>query len=107
MTKAYMQMATSLGACGDGTTASTPAAVEINLGFKPKYVKVVVIDTTCAQTEWIQGMTAAKGVHLKVDAAAISFAELGADGITVSARGFTIGTAAQVASKKYHWVALG
>lgn len=104
MTQEYMQMSTSLGACGNGVSASTLAAVVINCGFKPKYVKVFVIDTACSVTEWIQGMAADKGVKLTGVA---TNAELASGGITVSARGFTIGTGAQTASKAYHWVALG
>ena len=108
MAQENMQMATSHGDCGDGTAASTPVAVTLALGFRPRYVKVVTIDTTTDTfyTEWIYGMTAAMGMQMKDDTT-FKYTELAADGITVSATGFTIGTACQTASKKYHWIALG
>lgn len=101
-----MLMATAHGAVGDGTSAGTLAAIDVTIGFKPKYVKVFVVDTNCVSTEWTEGMAAAKGIQLK-DASGFKLTELSANGITVSARGFTIGTSCQTASKKYHWIALG
>lgn len=103
---ALMQMATAQGATGSGTSAATLAAVEVELGFKPKYVKVFVADTNCVATEWTDGMTAGKGIQLKENTG-YKLTELSANGITVDDRGFTIGTSCQTASKKYYWVALG
>lgn len=99
-------LATGHAAVGDGTSASSAVAVTIECGFKPKYVKVLVIDTNCVATEWLEGMADAKGVQIK-DSTGLKMAELSANGITVNDRGFIIGTAAQVNSKKYHWVAFG
>lgn len=96
----------SHGAVGDGTSANPAVAVTINCGFKPKYVQAIVVDTNCVTTTWIYGMTAAKGVQSKEDTGYKS-AELAATGITVTDRGFTLGASAQVATKKYHWIALG
>lgn len=101
-----MLMATGHAACGKGTSATTAAAVEIECGFKPQYVRVVVIDTNCMATEWYEGMDAGKGVQLKENTG-FKLAQLAANGITVNDRGFTLGTGCQVNAKAYYWVALG
>ncbi len=101
-----MLLANGHGACGEGTAASTKAAVTIDCGFKPNYVKVITVDATTnsIMTEWVFGMTAAKGMQLKDDTT-FKYTELAENGITVGDRGFVIGTGCQTNSKKYHWIA--
>ena len=106
MGQEMMNIISGHAACGDGTAANPAVAVSISLGFQPRYVKVVTVDATTGSfsTEWIYGMAAAKGMQLKDDTT-FKLTELAANGITVNSRGFTIGTACQLAAHKYHWVA--
>ena len=107
MGQEMMGLISGHSACGDGTAANPAVAVSISLGFRPRYVKVVTVDATTSSimTEWIYGMTAAKGMQLKNDTT-FKYTELAANGITVSATGFTIGTGCVTATKKYHWLAI-
>ena len=104
---AQMFLASGHGAIGDGESAATAVAVEIETGFKPKYVRVVTMDETNPYiSEWFEGMDAGKGVQL-ADDTGYEVDEISANGITVGDRGFTLGTECQEDSRKYYWMALG
>ncbi len=76
-----------------------------DLGFKPRYVKVVNL-TSGDQEEWFEGMTAA---HAHKRIAAGTAAPITSLGITVSDRGFTIGLDTDINkdSEQVYWIALG
>ena len=76
-----------------------------DLGFKPRYVRV--INTTSGDEEcWIEGMTAA---HAYKRVAAGTGAAITSHGITVNSRGFTFGldTDMNVTSEQVYFIALG
>lgn len=84
----------------------TEAAYEFSdLGFKPRYVKVINL-TSGDQMEWFEGMTAA---HAHKRVAAGTAAPITSLGITVGERGFTLGLDTDVNkdSEQVHWIALG
>lgn len=103
-----MLLTSGKGAVGGGTSATSAAAVTVAVGFKPKYVRIVAPAANKAGkvTEWFDGMTAAHAIEHKDDTG-YSCAAITSNGITVSDRGFTIGTSCQVNSGKYYWLALG
>ncbi len=82
----------------------TVAATAFTVGFQPRYVKVVNVDSG-DMFEWYEGMAAASacktlgstGVRSKVTS----------NGITVSASGFTLGldTDVLVSSEQISWMA--
>lgn len=77
-----------------GTVEGTGAAINIELGFIPSYVKVYNYDDGVTQMEWFNGMTNAHGLkstssaHAKITSLGIS-AYAGTDG--GYGKGFTIG----------------
>lgn len=75
-----------------GKIEGTGAAIAVNLGFKPYYVKLVDI-TQKAISEFFFDMTAAHAIQT-VDSGTgtTDIAEISSNGITLSATGFTIGT---------------
>lgn len=113
------QLANGQAAYGGGTAASPAAAVNVGLGFVPRYVKVFnLVAGAIVVTEFVQGdanVDMAEGVQTSVAAAASSTAILAANGITVGTvtvgnqqvEGFTIGTACLTANTDYMWIALG
>jgi hypothetical protein len=113
------QLANGQAAYGGGKAANPAAAVNVGLGFVPRYVKVFNLATAVITTEFIQGDTNVDmGEGVKIDAAAAAgatAAELAANGITVGTvtvgnqqvEGFTIGTACLTANTDYMWIALG
>lgn len=98
-------------ASGVFTSASSAVAVDISLGYIPKYVKTVTIDdiSNGYQCEWWEGMPDASGIRIKL--ADGIFTLLTSGGITPldssSATGFTVGTSCQVNSKYTRWIAIG
>jgi len=86
-------------------TGTEAAYTFSNLGFKPRYVKVVNL-TSGDQEEWFEGMTAG---HAHKRLAAGTGAPLTSLGITVSATGFTIGLDTDINkdSEQVHWMCLG
>jgi len=78
-----------------------------DLGFKPRYVRVINSASSGGSFEWIEGMAddsaikrlAADGVQSLVTS----------NGITVTDRGFTLGvdTDINVSSEQISWVAMG
>ena len=115
------QLANGQAAYGGGTATAGPAAVNVGLGFVPRYVKVFnLVANAVVTTEFIQGddnVDMAEGVQTSVAAAGSSTAILaaGAGGITVgnvvvgnnTVKGFTIGAACLTNSTDYMWIALG
>ena len=87
---------------GKFTSASSLAAVTITLGFIPSAVKVWTDDK---KVEYTQDMTAGKG-FATVQATDVSFAELSANGITLTDTGFKVGTSCQKASAVCYWQAI-
>lgn len=87
----------------------TVAAMDVDLGFKPRYVKVVNVDGL-AMMEWFEGMANASAVKT-VDSGsnATDIVKLTSNGITVTDFGFTIGldTDVVVTSEQISWLALG
>jgi len=89
---------------GTYTVAATPAAVSIELGFRPSYVRAVNINTLTVY-EYYGGMA---------DASVVQIANHGTDqisvptsnGITLDARGVTFGTGiGGTATHVVRWVA--
>lgn len=112
------QLATGQAAYGGG--AGGNAAVNVGLGFVPKYVKVFSFDTHIVTTEFIKDDETERmkqGVKTVITGSA-SCAVLTENGIVVGdvvvdpvtgrkEKGFTIGTACQINSKPFIWIALG
>jgi len=93
-------------ATGTYLDTGTVAAYEYTtLGFQPRYVKVIN-ETSGDTMEWIEGMANAEGYKRL---AAGTGALVTSNGITVGARGFTIGldTDINVQSEQVSWVAFG
>jgi len=93
-------------ATGTYLDTGTVAAYEYSdLGFKPRYVRVLN-ETSGDQIEWIEGMADAEGFKR---IAAGTGAIVTSNGITVSARGFTLGldTDINVTSEQCSWIAFG
>lgn len=86
-------------------TGTEAAYTYTNLGFKPRYVKVINL-TSGDQEEWFEGMTAA---HAHKRVAAGTAAPITSLGITVSSTGFTIGLDTDINkdSEQVYWIALG
>ena len=86
-------------------TGTEAAYTYSNLGFKPRYVKVINL-TSGDQEEWFEGMTAA---HAHKRVAAGTGAPITSLGITVGDRGFTIGLDTDINkdSEQVYWIALG
>jgi hypothetical protein len=112
------QLANGQAAYGGGKAANPAAAVNVGLGFVPRYVKVFNLATAVITTEFIQGDTnvdMGEGVQIDAAAATATAAKLAANGITVGTvtvgnqqvEGFTIGTACLTANTDYMWIALG
>ena len=113
------QLANGQAAYGGGTAAAAAAAVNVGLGFVPRYVKVFnLVNAAVVTTEFIQGddnVDMSQGVQIDAAAATATAAELAANGITVGTvtvddqqvEGFTIGTACLTNSTDYMWIALG
>jgi len=93
-------------AVGRFLDTGTVAATAFTVGFRPRYVKVVNVDSG-DMFEWYEGMAAASacktvgstGVRSKVTS----------NGITVSDNGFVLGldTDVLVSSEQISWVAVG
>lgn len=84
-------------------SAATPEAMEITLGFAPRYVIVVNV-TDGLKVEKFEGMADANTVKT----AANGNITLGADSaIIFSDYGFTFLKALTIQNKQYYWMALG
>lgn len=115
------QLATGQAAHGGGTSDATAAAINVGLGYIPKYVRLICLDSDIFTVEYIGGDTTVnvgQGIKTTVKSASSSTSKLSSNGITVGdvvvdaatgrkEKGFTIGTACQANSKDYMWIALG
>ena len=110
----------NLHVSGSFTSAGTPAAVTVNLGFVPKYVKVwqegasagkyKIIEYTDAMGTDIAGVQLHDGSASATAAASIAAGSgiatySGGSAASKAAPGFTVAAAAQTASKKMYWMA--
>lgn len=86
-----------------GSITSDNTAIAVNLGFTPRWVKVIN-STDVIVWEKIEGMAAANSV--KTVTAGTTTVDTGS-AITLSASGFTISSGAAGNSKAISWVALG
>jgi len=89
-----------------GTVAST-FPVDVELGFTPRYVKVVNLNASGdVMLEWFEGMADASAVKTAIDGTRSVITTLG---ITPTATGFAIGldTDLVVTSEQVTWMALG
>lgn len=87
------------------TDAAAAAAVTLNLGFVPRYVRFVNL-TDRITDEWFEGMASASSLH----AVAAGTQTLEAtNGIAVSAteKTITLTAVTMVASKTFYWMAEG
>jgi hypothetical protein len=93
-------------AVGRYIDSGTAAAFTITTGFKPRYVKVVNVDSG-DMTEWYEGMAAASAAKTLGSTGVRS--KITSLGTTVSASGFTVGldTDINVTSEQISWVAMG
>lgn len=112
------QLANGQAAYGGGKAANPAAAVNVGLGFVPRYVKVFNLANAVVTTEFIQGddnVDMSQGVKIDAAATTATAAKLAANGITVGTvtiddqqvEGFTIGTGCLTANTDYMWIALG
>lgn len=93
-------------AVGRYLDTGTVAAFDIVTGFRPRYVKVVNVDSG-DMVEWYEGMAAASAC--KTTGATGVRTKITSNGITVSANGFTVGldTDVHVTSEQLSWMAVG
>lgn len=90
-----------------GTVTGTGAAINVELGWHPDYVKVFNITDADTTDEWMTGMAAATAI---TTAAAV--ATRATNGISLysptdlaSAKGFTIGSGISESAKTLGWIA--
>lgn len=100
-----MDFADNTQQSGYFTAAGSPAAVTVELGWQPRYVRFVTEDTSVFMGEYFEGMTAAY-FHKTISHADSQISTVTTNGVTVSATGVTFGTGCQVASKVTRWVAI-
>lgn len=102
----------SKGHFATGTVEGTAAAINVELGFTPAYVKLINIDGD-ATLDWTEDMADDEGYKF---VAAGTNAQIATGGITPyagsaasAAKGFTIGTDADVnaSAETIMWVAFG
>jgi hypothetical protein len=88
---------------GDGSNG-----VSVNLGFKPKYVKIINYTDADVVAEWIDGMPDASAL-LTIDSGAgtSDLSKITTAGITPTSLGFEIGTNASLieTNKVYYYIA--
>lgn len=92
-------------AVGRHINSSAEAAFTVDIGFKPRYVKVVNLDDDI-QGEWFEGMAAAS-MFKRIQSGTGD--EVSSNGITVSVSGFTLGADSSVNgnNKQLSWIAFG
>jgi len=102
-----------------GTYEGTGAAINIELGWTPEYIRVVNVEDGDAGWEWFAGMTdghAIAQVSIEDDGTtgAASLAPITSNGVSALAGdrttpirpGFTVGTALSESGKTFRYVAL-
>lgn len=92
-----------------GTYTGTGAAINIELGFVPDYIRLINITDGDAGLTWFRGMADGTAV-----AEGLALASQAANGITLYAgsngsasAGFTVGTAGSESAKVYRYFATG
>lgn len=91
-----------------GDFVGAGAIVEVTLGFRPRYVKLVNLTDRIVH-EWIDGMAATHTLNIAADGTMTDntgshiVPKSGAD----SYRGFEVAAAAAVNAKQYHYIAFG
>jgi len=93
---------------GVGKSEDGAADLEIEIGVKPRYVRVVVPDEakTGQVCEWFEGMDDASAIKYSDDSG-LQVNMVDSNGITVDNRGFKLGTAVQKGDKEFAWLAIG
>lgn len=101
-----------------GTYTGTGAAVNVEIGFAPDYIKIVNLTDGDDAWEFFTGMTAGHAIYTRnvVDNGATgnaSMSRITANGISqrnptdyVGKRGFTAGTACSESGKTFGWIAV-
>lgn len=96
-----------------GTVEGTGAALQINVGFKPSWVKILNIDGL-ASLEWVASMADASGVKVitagtmsLITSNGITPLQTDQVGSTAGKSGFTLGadTDVNVSGETIHWIA--
>ena len=82
--------------------AGTPDAMEIDLGFMPRYIKVIN-ETDRTVVEWYYGMAATNSLKTAADGVMTLATD---SAILVADNAFTFLKALTVQNKQYQWVAL-
>ena len=82
--------------------AAAPVAASVNLGFRPRYIRVVN-HTDRIEYEWFQGMDS--GSSLRTVETGVRTAQA-AEGPTIAKDGTTIGFPV-LQNKQYRWYAMG
>ena len=93
-------------AVGRYIDTGTVAAFTITLGFKPRWIRLINQNASSSSFEWYEGMADASAIKRAV---AGDLTVVTANGITVSANGFTVGldTDVNVTSEQLNWIAIG
>lgn len=90
-----------------GTFVGTGAAIAVPIGWQPDFVRIVNITDGTTAEEWYTGM--ANGTSVKMTSGAI--APVAANAISLlpgdvnQTKGFTVGSASNIAGKTYAYVA--
>ena len=90
-----------------GTYEGTGAAITLNLGFVPDYLRVINTEDGDAGWTWFKGMAAGTAIG---EGAAL--AAVGSNGVTAfegtlaATKGVTLGTALSESGKTFHYVAM-
>lgn len=92
-----------------GSYVGTGAAINVSLGFKPHYLRIMNETDGDESWDWFSGMAAASalqhaaaGANTKITANGISEY----DGSSNAGEGFTVGTALSEVGKTFRYVAL-
>lgn len=102
-----------------GTYTGAGAAINVELGFAPDYVKVIQVTDNDATWEWFAGMTtttktaaavanlASNGISAYAGAAPFTSGSAGSEVVNPGrARGFTAGTDLAASGKVYRYIAI-
>lgn len=91
-----------------GTVTGTGAAINVELGFVPDYVKVVNITDGDQIDEWFRGMTDGTSIQTNTAVAARSSNGISeyAGTLADKKKGFTIGSGISESAKVLRWIAM-
>jgi hypothetical protein len=90
-----------------GSYTGNGAAITINLGFVPDYVRVINVTDGDAGATWFNGMAAGTAI-----AEGAALATMGSNGITAfpgslsASAGFTVGTTLSESAKVFRYIAI-